>query len=169
MKTNLKKLIIAGSSIAALAIPAFAYAEIQCPSGWSKEMHGVAEVCVAQNQNQNQAQVQNNNQNQNVNQNVVATGGSSSSSSSSSSNITINNPQPSATPHTVYVQEAPRVVYQTPTYVKSLPATGLPEAAAAASLALPIAGFALRKYAFKKQTNRDSNSPHSLWLSKNSN
>lgn len=167
MKINPKKFIIAGTLTLSLALPAFVYAEIQCPNGWSKELHGVAEVCVAQNQNQNQSQTQNNNQNQNVNQNVVAQGGSSSSSSSSSSNITINNPSPTPTPTPTNVVYVPQVVYQAQTYTKTLPATGLPEAAAATSVLLPMAGFALKKYGFKKSEKAEE-SPVSIWLSKNS-
>lgn len=68
--------------------------ETSCPEGWSKQVNGVATVClpgaqVNQNQEQTQNQNQNNNQTQNVNTNVVATGGSSSSSSSSSSSNSV--------------------------------------------------------------------------------
>lgn len=161
---SLKKLsLISAAALTLVAVPAV-FAEIQCPSGWVKETHGVATVCVAQNQEQYQSQIQNNNQNQNVNQNVVATGGSSSSSSSSSTstNITINNPSPAPT-------SVPQVVYKTQTYTKSLPATGLPETAAAASVALPLAGLALRKFAFKKsEAKSETESPVSVWLEKNS-
>jgi hypothetical protein len=164
MNISAKSLLISGIIIGGFAaLPATTIAEIQCPMGWAKELHGVAEVCVAQNQNQNQAQVQNNNQNQNVNQNVVATGGSSSSSSSSSSdtNITINNP--TATPIAI---AAPQVVYTAPTKITQLPKTGLPEAALALTALLP-AGFALKKFAFKK-SNQQEESASSIWLEKQS-
>ncbi len=157
-------LLTAGIYILIAASPASA--EIQCPTGWVKEVQNSVIVCVAQNQQQSQSQSQNNNQNQNVNQNVTANGGSSSasSSSSSSSDVTIENR--AVISHPVYV---PQVVYKNQSYVKALPATGLPETAAAASLALPIVGLALRKFAFKKsEAKSDIESPVSIWLSKNS-
>ena len=163
MISPLKKFSLLGVlTVGLIAVPTIASATIQCPSGWNKEMHGVAEVCVAQNQTQNQAQVQNNNQNQNVNQNVVAKGGSSSSSSSSDSSITINNPTPTPTPVT-YVVTTPQVVYTAPTVVTTLPKTGLPETALALSGILPVAGFALKKYGFKKNAHSGENSANSIW------
>lgn len=123
-------------------------ADIQCPGGWTKEMHGVAEVCVAQHQDQNQAQIQNNNQNQNVNNSASAWGGSSSSSSSSSSNSEINiNSWPSATPAvtTVYTYTTPQVVYQAQAPIKYLPKTGPAETAFALMALLPL-GLVLMKF-----------------------
>lgn len=156
MSLNFKRFsILSALAVGLITIPVTANAEIQCPTGWVKELHGVAEVCVAQNQNQTQAQVQNNNQNQNINQNVNATGGSSSSSSSSSSesNITFNNP-------------TPQVVYQAQARVAELPRTGLPETALALSALLP-AGFALKKFRFKKSETIEE-SASSIWLKKQS-
>ena len=156
---SLKKFTASAVLAVSLAVVPSVSAEIQCPMGWVKEVKDSVVVCVAQNQEQNQAQAQINNQNQNVNQNVTATGGSSSSSSSSSSNtdIKINNPAPAA----------PQVVYQVPTKVVQLPATGLPETALALSGILPVAGFALKKYAFKKSEISEE-SASSIWLEKNS-
>ena len=157
---SLKKFSVLTALALSLAVTPSVSAEIQCPMGWVKKVENSVVVCVAQDQNQAQAQIQTNNQNQNVNQNVNATGGSSSSSSSSSSNtnVTVNNPAPTA---------VPQVVYTAPTVVKTLPATGLPEAAVALGAGLPIAGFALKKFAFKKsETSQESAS--SIWLSKNS-
>lgn len=169
MQMNLKKFsIFAIITITLVAAPRFVNAEIQCPGDWVKEMHGVAEVCVAQSQNQNQAQVQNNNQNQNVNQNVVATGGSSSSSSSSNSSITINNPTPTPTATPTSVVYVPQVVYTAPTKVVQLPKTGLPETALALTSLLPI-GFAMKKYGFNKFGSKTKEeSAASIWLGKNS-
>ena len=160
MKFNFKNLVITGAIATGIVIPVTAVnAEIQCPMGWVKKVENSVVVCVAQDQNQNQAQAQTNIQTQNVNQNVAATGGSSSSSSSSSSNtyVAVTNSAPVA---------APQVVYQVPTTVKTLPATGLPEAAMALSALVP-AGFALKKFAFKKSATSEE-SASSVWLEKNS-
>lgn len=161
-----KKISLLTAGVYLLIAASPASAEIQCPNGWVKEVRNSVIVCVAQNQEQSQSQTQNNNQNQNVNQNVTANGGSSSSSSSSSSstNLTINNPSPTPTT-TIYI---PQVIYKTQTYTKSLPATGLPETAAAASIALPVIGLALRKFAFKKTVVKEDESALSTWLRKNS-
>lgn len=155
---SLKRLSITSALAISLFAAPLASAEIQCPMGWVKKVENSVVVCVAQNQAQGQTQIQDNNQNQNVNQNVKATGGSSSSSSSSSSNtnVQVNNaPAP-----------IPQVVYTAPTVIKSLPATGLPEAAVALGAGLPVAGFALKRFAFKK--SESANSASSIWLEKNS-
>lgn len=159
---HVKKLSILTALALSLVVAPLTSAEIQCPMGWVKKVENSVVVCVAQDQNQNQAQVQNNNQNQNVNQNVNATGGSSSSSSSSSSNthVVVNNPTPAPT-------AVPQVVHVAATTVKTLPATGLPEAAVALGTGLPIAGFALKRFAFKK-SEASEESASSIWLEKNS-
>ncbi len=156
MTFNFKNLIVTTFATAVIALPSVASAEIQCPMGWVKKVENSVTVCVAQNQEQAQAQSQINNQNQNVNQNVAATGGSSSSSSSSSStaNVAINNPA------------VPQVVYQAQAKITELPRTGLPEAALALTGLLP-AGFALKKFAFKKNSE-NLESASSVWLKKNS-
>lgn len=159
----LRKFSVLGVLVVSLVFVPSAYAEIQCPINWVKKVENSVVVCVAQNQDQNQAQAQNNNQNTNVNQNVNATGGSSSSSSSSSSNsdVTINNPAPAVT--TIAL---PQVVYQAPIKVVQLPKTGLPETALALTGLLP-AGFALKKFGFKKSETSEE-SAASIWLEKNS-
>ncbi len=164
MKFGFKNLLVASLVTATLvAAPAVTKAEIQCPMGWVKEVKDSVVVCVAQNQEQNQAQIQMNNQNQNVNQNVNATGGSSSSSSSSSSNtnVTVNNTQPTPAPTSI-----PQVVYQAQAKIVELPKTGLPETAMALSALLP-AGFALKKFGFKKSQSTEE-SASSIWLEKQS-
>lgn len=160
---NIKNILILSAIFAGTVItPSIVSAEIQCPTNWVKKIENSVVVCVAQDQNQAQAQVQNNNQTQTVNQNVTATGGSSSSTSSSSSNtnVTINNPTPS--PSTV-----PQVIYTVPTQLVQLPKTGLPETAMALSALLP-AGFALKKYGFKKSSSASEDSANSIWLEKQS-
>lgn len=155
---TLKRLSITSVLAISLFAAPVASAEIQCPMGWVKKVENSVVVCVAQDQNQAQAQIQNNNQNQNVNQNVNATGGSSSSSSSSSSNtnVTINNPTPAPT-------TTPQVVYQAQTKLVELPKTGLPETAMALSTILPAAGFALKKFGFKKNLDSVQESANSIW------
>jgi hypothetical protein len=140
------------AAIILLSVPTLAQAEIQCPNDWVKQTHGVAEVCVPKNQNHGQTQ----NGNHNVSQSVTVTGGSSSSSSSSTATVAINNQA-----------VVPQVVYQAQARITELPRTGLPEAGLALSALLP-AGFALKKYAFKKSDKKSGDNAAAIWLEKNS-